>query len=383
MCITLNGNSGIQHLQSAPRINRPQQQQQNVQSQNVQQQNVSQNQNQVQVSQPNSSGNSVSSPPSPQAVLNAVNSGTVNSNRANSFGSPNNVQNFSSVNNASSVNHSNQNNNQVNVQNSSPNNNSGVQNASSGNNSNPDLEHDRQRFHNVDAAHIEDHDYQRPDMSASIGPLRTREQRMQALSRITQLDGINSTQSDPDRCGAAGFTAAALYTGGVQGLQVLVRGIERYNNSLPQSQRTDLSSLSEVRQHLNQGQVSHGDIARIQDTLYHTLGGVDPNGHNGDLTGLRINAFEDFMRHGFPNEASLRNVFSPDMNLRRIGVGLDRDNQPQGHFILRFQHDGHEAVFDPWPRNGGQIIQNQSDLQLYRGAEIGRDIRRPDYTHSH
>ena len=200
-------------------------------------------------------------------------------------------------------------------------------------------------------------------------------QRLQALNTLSQVDSLEATRSDEDRCGATSLTAAAIYANGERGLASLISATQAFNQSPPLNGAVDLGGLGDIQNRLNSGApLTHGDISRIEDGLYsviHRYKGEIGRGQDSGLTNRVINAFLDA-----PGTRELRTLMDQnDIGLRHI------DNQGRGearHFVMMVPANGTRAVYDPYPRRDGQVIQDPQMVQHYLNAvhhHSGRTFR--------
>lgn len=254
-------------------------------------------------------------------------------------------------------------------------------------------------------AGLETSQYTPIPLNQSVGNLDNQQNRDNIIGRVTQLDANNSTSSDGDRCGAAAITSAAIYAGGTRGFETVInlaenglrtrvseytariQNLEANNTSAndPRMVRArerlsmynqNLQNLSVAREHINSFRsdnnntaINFGDIANVQDALYHSLGGFD--GVNGEMgTGLPHRVVNDFMQ----NSPELRNILS-ERNVQVRSVDMVNPNgEPTDHFIFTENDSQGNAtkVYDPWPQvNGQQLMTGPEVSTRYSRAETG------------
>lgn len=179
-------------------------------------------------------------------------------------------------------------------------------------------------------------------------------QRESALRRISQLDSLNATRSDENRCGAACITAAAFSAGGAEGLSHLIDGIQNFNRStLPDKSQIDTGPLERIQARLNGDRpLSYDDISHVQDQLYQVLDSWEQVHRNNSDSGLSNRVLSTFL-NATPEVAHI---------FEEQGIGLRAiDNTGDGysnHFVLMF--DGQNQVYDPYPlADGNQLVQDQ------------------------
>lgn len=198
----------------------------------------------------------------------------------------------------------------------------------------------------------------------------TPDQRLSALNNVTQLDDNSQTRADEVRCGAASLTGAALYAGGEQGLVAMMDAAERFNRTPPNNERNqpvprlnvDLRDFAAIRQRIASGQpLSQGDVARAQEGLFnvlHTYQERSGRGGNDGLTGRTINAFMDF-----PATAAYRSLLdNHNVGIRHIA---NDGGSEANHFVMMVPAQSPTAVYDPYPRRGGQVIRDPGQVRDY------------------
>ena len=190
-----------------------------------------------------------------------------------------------------------------------------------------------------------------------VGRLDNREQRLEALRQITQLDNLSATPnpSDNNRCGAASIVGGVLLAGGYQGLQELISDLRGANPAQGQPGHQDLSALDAILPRLANGSATQEDIARIQDGLYQVLSAKEADSNPY----LRNVSVADFIM----NSPHVGEMFRQEgLNIRNIDGG-DADDAGN-HFVLGFNG----GIYDPWPRSQGQIATSLADVGTYQLA---------------
>lgn len=224
---------------------------------------------------------------------------------------------------------------------------------------------------------------------ARLNP-ESRDSRLRDLDSISQLDRDGNTTNDGDRCGPSSVVAGAYYGGGVNGLRTLVSDMDRYTqqNNLDMNgfrRNHDLGGdpMAQVREHLRTGNVTRGDMNRIQENLYQTLQARQESvlGNGAPASGIADNYLGNFMQ----NAQGTRQIFDQN-NLAIANVDTDGDGTGN-HFVLGGQHNGQSFVYDPYSIRGengqlDQVTQDQGQINSYRNAIDNNSWDQGQYTYN-
>lgn len=195
------------------------------------------------------------------------------------------------------------------------------------------------------------------DGAAPLGALASHQERLNALSSISQLDNLPGTPEahDRNRCGPSSLVAGMILADGYEGLGHLAVAVEDFNQS--SGANLDLSDLQATYARLSTGEGTREDISQVQEALYRVLDAQETN------PGVFINnaTLAEFIE----NSPAVKEAFiTHSLQIENIDTG-DADDEGN-HFVLT----NGSMVYDPWPREGGQIIDGASDAGSDYAAAI-------------
>lgn len=187
-------------------------------------------------------------------------------------------------------------------------------------------------------------------------------QRINILSGISQLDNIGKTSGDNSRCGATAVTAAVIYSQGDKGLINLIDTIKSTNKNWNVNLNLSKYNLDQIKMNLQSGKsISRNDISLIQDSLYQVLNSSEINNHPYLQVGT--------LNHFINSNSSLSQAFSGEnMQIKLVDINK---NGTADHYVLFLNNQNKNLVYDPWPRGEGkQVIADNNTINLYSSSVV-------------
>jgi hypothetical protein len=212
------------------------------------------------------------------------------------------------------------------------------------------------------------------DESPEVDPdaevdLSSPEARMAALQGFTQnykmdgmaVDGKDAAPGD-NRCGATSLLAGAMLADGNQGVQAMIDMVK----ADPEAAQLYGGTLDDLTKKITEGgALTQSDLHLVQSGVHdhlrkeHERAGFDPTS-----TGVDGKIIQDKIKHN----QQLNKYFS-DENLSVNFIDNDGDDSPN-HFVLDIGEKGDRghAVYDPFSREGGQVVEKSGQLRDYHLA---------------
>jgi hypothetical protein len=221
--------------------------------------------------------------------------------------------------------------------------------------------------------------------------LSTPETRLAFANTYTQLNGAHRPATEFG-CGPSCVALGSLITGGQDGILALCDTIEKHgNHSFTFKMRTfffndpkwdkipGYDKLDEIKTRAKNNTLTRGDIATLQEIVYHQLRHLENNQRNG---GDGTSAIQrDVLQTYLKSSPALAKLFADKMDIHHI----DTDNSPTSgeHFVLSFQAGNPPSlrVFDPWPRKDGQqVVDQKHGMGAYLAASLHQGDGKRTYT---
>jgi len=212
---------------------------------------------------------------------------------------------------------------------------------------------------------------------------RDQESRLADLRQLTQRDNITGNSAglamnDNVRCGAAALVGAAYYANGGTGVNVLWNSLIDFTGH--QLDRSSVSTNllgSDLGRKINRGENSFNseEMSIIQDAVYKLLNDWETahpiSAGANNTEGLNSSTMHQFINsryciNGFgkllsDNGVSFRNIDNDgDRSINHFVVFVANPNQESG-----IGSTSNPAVYDPWPRTGGQVVTGEG-VEVYR-----------------
>jgi hypothetical protein len=200
--------------------------------------------------------------------------------------------------------------------------------------------------------------------------------RLKDLQGFSQRDDDKKTYNDTQRCGATSLTAAAYHADGGKGLNQLLDASEAYNAShgaAPDPQ--DQQELQALRERINSGHMTKGDLSLVAERLHTTLS-------LADLTGSRAGAgVSQGGMKAFLNSPEAKNFKGTLDSCGTTIEPVDVQNKGQfNHWVARLGTGrGPMAIYDPESIKGpdgklNQVTEDPATVKRY--TDSANQVRR-------
>jgi hypothetical protein len=213
-----------------------------------------------------------------------------------------------------------------------------------------------------------------PPPTTPLGDMSTPEARLKALNRLTQNEadapGIDGGGAQPfdakdgSRCGPSSLIAGALVAVGPEGLNAVIDNMKAHGLD-PKGADGMMTDMLQKKIHDGKP-LTYGDIQDLQLSLYNTMKNEEKaaNPDDGKIGGIRDTTVRSFLS----SSPELAGMYKKN----GMGIGFvdtDGDGKPN-HFVLEMRQGGKiDGIYDPWKRNGGQVVTQDWALEEYNQAQ--------------
>ncbi|MFN8609435.1 MAG: hypothetical protein U0931_17995 [Vulcanimicrobiota bacterium] len=200
--------------------------------------------------------------------------------------------------------------------------------------------------------------------------------RLKDLQGFSQRDDDDkNTYNDTQRCGATSLTAAAYHADGGKGLNQLLDASEAYNaNHGVAPEPADQKELQALRERINSGKMTKGDLSQVAERVHLTMGLADLTGSRAGA-GVSQGGMNAFLNS--PEAAKFKGTL--DSNGTSIEP-VDVQNKGQfNHWVARLgTGHGSPAIYDPESIKGpdgklNQVTEDPAAVERY--TKSSRQVR--------
>jgi hypothetical protein len=225
-------------------------------------------------------------------------------------------------------------------------------------------------------AHFDENGHADVAPDSQVMDMSSANERLSSLNILTQQSATAPEGSLRDQdCAASSLVAAAVVGDGTDGLLALMDGMHNNASKDYQKRLEQLEGkggdLTKLRDKIANGDaLTVGDMHTLQIDLDGELHAKDRELGKPGGDGVTGSAEESFLEHS-PELAAM-------MQLHHLAINnIDTDGDGKSnHATLNI---GDNLVYDPWMRNGGQIVTSQADVADYHmvsySTKDGSDAR--------
>ncbi len=213
-----------------------------------------------------------------------------------------------------------------------------------------------------------------PNPNELIGKLDTKDQRLAALSKVSENDIAN--EQSQSYCGPAALLAASMYGKGGKGVEMMMSQIDSDAAKADKEAKPD-AEMAALKKRLDApgAQLNQADMQMKWRKLYDSMRAAqnaDPNVSDANKNEAGINgaAMQDYIQ-GHPAMAKMMQDNHESVSFIDSTGGGNLD-----HYVLDINKpskktggDGANTVYDPFSRKGGQVVTDPDQVNAYNSTK--------------
>jgi hypothetical protein len=216
--------------------------------------------------------------------------------------------------------------------------------------------------------------------ATQLGDVNDPKARLKALSFMTQntanwgeeQKGENDPKFGGMNCGGASLVGAAYLAEGPEGLAKMMGAMQKFDPATFNSPdfKKDHPEYETLMKRIKAGgkDLTVADIQQLQDISTTALSAHNRKGHEGKENGVSDSALSEFLSDKNGMADMLKDNGMEVEYIQNEGGAKHGD-----HFVLKIKgqgEGGHDMIYDPKARRGGQVISCEQGVQQYDNATV-------------